>query len=363
MTRRNTAIGLVTAVVLLLAAGCSSSDDTGSPSTTPTTQAFEKDVVLMTHDSFAVSKSVFAEFERQTGYRVKVLKSGDAGAAVNQAILVKDDPVADAFFGVDNTFLTKALDADLFEPYRAKGLDGVDPELLEADPEHRVTPIDHANVCINDDRGWFGTDGRPAPPESLDDLTEPAYRDLLVVENPVSSSPGLAFLLATIAAYGEDGWQDYWQRLRDNGVRVVDGWEEAYYTDFTAGGGGGDRPLVVSYATDPAADVVFSDGKKQMPTVGVVDGTCFEQIEFAGVLANAGNPAGARALVDFMLTPTFQADIPLQMYVYPAVTATPLPRVFRDFAPPPDESFAMTPEEIGGHRREWQDQWTEIVLR
>ncbi len=236
-------------------------------------------------------------------------------------------------------------------------------ELLEADPQHRVTPIDHANVCVNDDRAWFGHDGHPAPPRSLADLVEPAYRDLLVVENPVSSSPGLAFLLATIAANGDDGWQDYWHALRDNGVRVVDGWEEAYYTDFTAGGGNGDRPLVVSYATDPAADVVFSDGKKTTPTVGVVPGTCFAQTEFAGVLTNAGNPAGARALIDFMLSEEFQADLPLQMYVYPAVAGTPLPEVFRDFARPPAESFAMTPTQIGENRRTWQDEWTQIVLQ
>jgi thiamine transport system substrate-binding protein len=360
MRRRDVAIGFV-AVALL--AACSSSGKPATSSTTPTTQKFEKDVVLMTHDSFAVSKSVLAAFEQQTGHDVKILKSGDAGEAVSKAILTREHPVADAFFGVDNTFLTKALDADLFEPYTAKGLDAVAGDLLDADPEHRVTPIDHGNVCINDDRAWFGHDGHPERPTSLDDLVKPEYRDLLVVENPVSSSPGLAFLLATIAAYGDNGWQDYWHQLRDNGVRVVDGWEEAYYTDFTAGGGGGDRPLVVSYATDPAADVVFSDGKKTTPTVGVVDGTCFAQTEFAGVLANAANPSGAEALIDFMLSEKFQADIPLQMYVYPAVSGTPLPNAFRDFAPPPAESLSMTPAEIGANRRAWQDEWTDIVLR
>jgi thiamine transport system substrate-binding protein len=364
MSRRNAAIGFVLATVMLAAAcGSSGRGGSGTESTSPTTQKFVKKLVLMTHDSFAVSKPVLAAFEQQTGYEVKVLKSGDAGALVSQAILAKDHPVADALFGIDNTFLTRALDADLFEPYTAQGLDGVRGDLRQEDPQHRVTPIDHANVCINDDRAWFGHDGRPDPPESLADLVKPEYKDLLVVENPVSSSPGLAFLLATIAANGDDGWQDYWQQLRDNGVRVVDGWEEAYYTDFTAGGSGGDRPLVVSYATDPAADVVFSDGKKTSPTVGVVSGTCFAQTEFAGVLANAKNPAGARALIDFMLTRKFQADLPLQMYVYPAVTSTPLPKVFRDFAPPPVESFVFTPDQIGDHRRAWQDEWTQIVLR
>ena len=188
--------------------------------------------------------------------------------------------------------------------------------------------------------------------------------NLLVVENPASSSPGLAFLLATIAANGDNGWQEYWQQLRDNGVRVVDGWEQAYYSDFTAGGGGGDRPLVVSYSTDPAADVVFSDGKKTTPTVGVVPGTCFAQVEFAGVLTNGGNPAGAHALIDFMLTRRFQDDVPLQMYVYPAVAGTPLPPVFTTVREAADE--CVLDVAVGDReepRRDWIDEWTQIVLQ
>ncbi len=350
--KRPRAIVIVALAIAVTAAACSSSG----------AGAQSKTIVLMTHDSFAVSKPVLAAFEQQTGYHVRVLKSGDAGEAVSKAIVVKDHPVADAFFGVDNTFLTRALDAGLFEPYTAKGLNGVSED-LQADPEHRVTPIDHGDVCVNDDLAWFGKDGHPPAPSSLADLAKPRYRKLLVVENPVSSSPGLAFLLATISANGENGWQDYWKQLRANGVRVDDGWESAYYTDFTAGGGHGDRPLVVSYATDPAADVVFSNGKKTTPTVGVVRGTCFAQTEFAAVLTNAGNPTGARALIDFMLSRRFQADVPLQMYVYPSVAGTPLPKVFRDFAKPPKDPHTMTPSAIGENRRAWTDEWTQIVLQ
>ena len=352
-------IGLLAAV---LAASCGSSNKSGSPSTTPTTPKFVKNVVLMTHDSFAVSKPVLAAFTQQTGYTVKVLKSGDAGEAVGKAIAVQDHPVADAFFGVDNTLLTKALDADLFEPYDAPGLARV-PAAYELDPQHRVTPIDHADVCVDEDKDWFGHDGHPPPPSSLADLAQPAYKKLLVVEDPASSSPGLAFLLATIVASGGNGWQDYWHALRDNGVRVVDGWEQAYYTDFTAGGSSGDRPLVVSYATDPAADVVFSGGKKTTPTVGVVPGTCFAQTEFAAVLTHAKNPAGAHALIDFMLTRRFQQDVPLQMYVYPVVDGTPIPEVFRKFAAQPPHPYTMTPAQIGMNRNAWLDEWTQIVLQ
>jgi thiamine transport system substrate-binding protein len=293
---------------------------------------------------------------------VKVLKSGDAGDAVSKAILVRNRPVADAFFGVDNTLLTRALDANLFVPYTAKGLPSV-PSRFRLDPTNRVTPIDSGDVCVDYDRAWFGYNGHPPAPRSLADLTEPAYRKLLVVENPVSSSPGLAFLLATIAASGTDGWHDYWRALRTNGVRVDAGWEDAYDSDFTAGGGSGDRPLVVSYATDPAADVAFSGGKKKTPTVGVVPGTCFGQIEFVGVLDHAKNPGGARALIDFMLTRRFQEDIPLQMYVYPVLPAATLPPVFVRFAVQPAHPFTMTASAIGAHRKAWLLEWLRIVLQ
>jgi thiamine transport system substrate-binding protein len=358
MRARRAWVGLAV-IVAVAAAGCGSSGSKGTSKPSSTTTP-SKTVVLMTYDSFAVAKPVLAAFTRATGFKVKVLRSGDAGALVSTAVQVKDRPVADALFGVDNTFLTRALDEGLFDPYTAKGLAGV-PEKLQLDSEHRVTPIDSGEVCVNDDLAWFGHDGHPPAPTSLADLTKPEYKKLLVVENPATASPGLAFLLTTISVYG-DRWQQYWKDLRSNGVRVVEGWDQAYESDFTASGSSGDRPLVVSYGSDPAADVVFSDGKKTTPTVGVVPGTCFHQVEFAGVLHRAKNPAGAQALVDFMLTPQYQEGVPLQMYVYPAVTGTKLPAVFTQFAPQP-KAYSLGAEEIGAHRTDWINEWTQIVLQ
>jgi thiamine transport system substrate-binding protein len=318
-------------------------------------------VTLVTHDSFAVSKPVLRAFTEQTGIAVEVLKAGDAGAMVNQAILTKDDPLGDVLFGVDNTFLSRALDESIFERYRARDLDRV-PADLQLDDRHRVTPIDTADVCLNYDRAWF-TDRGIVPPRSLDDLTEPAYRDRLVVENPATSSPGLAFLLATVARYGEDGWDGYWQRLRANGVKVVDGWEQAYNGEFSGAAGKGDYPIVVSYASSPPAEVYFADPQPaDAPTAALTD-TCFRQIEFAGVLRGARNSRGARRLVDFMLSERFQADMPLQMFVYPARARTPLPPVFTRFAAVPRAPLSLPPDEIGQHREEWIDQWTDTVLR
>jgi thiamine transport system substrate-binding protein len=325
--------------------------------------AAPKTVVLLSHDSFAVSKSVLADFTKETGYKVKRLAPGDAAVAVNTAILRKRHPVADVLFGVDNTFLTRALDAGIFTSYKANGL-GTVPARYQLDASrHRVTPIDNGDVCIVYDRAWFGKAGRPAPPSSITDLTKPAYKKLTVVENPATSSPGLAFQLATIKQQGGSGWKGYWQALRANGVRVDDDWTQAYETDFTAGGGNGDRPIVVSYATDPAADVVFANGKKTTPSIGVVSSSCFSQVEFAGVLRGAKNEKGARALVDFMLSRQFQEDIPLQMYVFPVQPSARLPEVFLKWAPRPAHPLTMSPRTIGAHRNDWIKEWTEIVVR
>jgi len=323
----------------------------GEPDTSGTT------VTLLTHDSFALSPETLEAFTAETGIEVEQLASGDAGALVAQACLTAGEPLGDVLFGIDNTFLQRGLDCAMFEPYPSPGLADV-PDHFELDPEHRVTPIDFGDVCLN---YWIDAfDGSPAPPASLDDLTDPAYAGMLVVQSPETSSPGLAFLLATIAHYG-DGWEEYWAALRDNGVAVTAGWEDAYWGEFIAGGG--ERPIVVSYASSPPAEVIFADPPVDEPPTGVVTASCYRQIEFAGVLAGAGNPGGAQALIDFMLTPTFQNDVPLNMFVFPVATTATLPDVFTAHAEIADDPFMVDPAEVEAQRNAWTDRWVEIVLR
>jgi thiamine transport system substrate-binding protein len=351
--------------VALGSAACGSSGHSGAPgasSPSSTKAAKIATVRLLTHSSFAVSKGVLADFTKQTGYKVKLVQPGDAGVMVNEAIFRKNDPVADAMFGVDNTFLTRALDAGIFDPYVAPGLDSV-PASFQVDPQHRVTPIDESDVCVDYDASWFGHDGHPPAPTSLDDLTDPRYKNLTVVENASTSSPGLAFLLATIAAKGETGWKDYWTALDKNGVRVDDDWTAAYETDFTAGGGSGDRPIVVSYGSDPAADVIGSNPHRDTPKIKVLAPTCFRQVEFAGVLHGAHNVPGAQALVAFMLTHQFQEDMPLQMYVNPLVEGATLPPAFSKWAVDPPHPYSIDPATISAKRSQWIKDWTDLVVR
>jgi thiamine transport system substrate-binding protein len=349
---------------VVVAAACSSSAKHAAPSGTASSTVAPRitTVTLLTHSSFAASKAVLADFTRQTGYKLEIVQPSDAGVMVNEAILRKNNPVADALFGVDNTFLTRALDAGIFVQYVPRGLLAFPPSKLPGDSKFRVTPIDVSNVCVDTDTSWFGHDGRPPAPASLDDLIDPRYKNLMVVENASTSSPGLAFLLATIAAKGESGWKAYWSALRRNGVRVDDDWTQAYQNDFTAGGAKGDRPIVVSYGSDPAADVLGSSPHRDTPHVAVIASTCFRQIEYAGVLHGARNVPGAQALLDFMITRRFQEDMPLQMYVNPVVPGAKLPAVFTKWAVDPTHPLSIDPATISAKRNDWIKEWTDLVV-
>ncbi|GIV78315.1 MAG: ABC transporter substrate-binding protein [Litorilinea sp.] len=346
---------------LLLVAAC---QPVAPPANMSTSEAEPATVVLASHDSFNVSEEVLAQFEESNQIQVQFLQLGDAGEALNKVILSKDAPLADVFFGVDNTFLSRALDADIFEPYASPLLDQIDDE-LKLDPENRLLPVDYGYVNLNADRAWFEERGIPLP-QSLEDLIKPEYANLLVVQNPATSSPGLAFLLTTVAYFGEDGYLDFWQALKENGVLVTDGWSEAYFDHFTVGSGGsGDRPLVVSYSTSPPADVVYAtDGRTEPASVNISPpGGTFRQIEFVGVLRGAAHPEEARKLIDFMLDVPFQEDIPLQMFVYPANVNAQLPEVFVRFAEKPAEPAQLDPAAIDANRERWIEAWTNVMLR
>ncbi len=312
-------------------------------------------VRLLTHDSFSVSDGLFDNFTLETGIEVEVIAGGDAGELVARAILSADDPEGDVLFGIDNTFLQRGLDAELFVPHTSPGLEAV-PDELEIDPENRVTPIDFGDVCVN---YWIDEVGQA--PTSLDDLTDPALAASFVTQDPETSSPGFAFLLATIARYGEDGWEDYWTQLRDGGVTVTSGWNDAYYGEFVAGGG--EKALVTSYGSSPVAEVLFATEAIEEPPTGVLVDSCFRQIEFAGILAGTDQPEAAAALIDFMLSDVFQADIPLNMFVSPANADVELPELYLDHAAEVVNPLIIDPAEIEANRNDWTERWAEIVLR
>jgi thiamine transport system substrate-binding protein len=319
-----------------------------------------KTLTVITHSSFAVSEDVIKAFEGANNAKVVFIQSGDAGETLNKAILTRDAPLGDILFGVDNTFFSRALEADIFEPHESPGLSEVS-DIYKMDETHRLTPVDFGDVCINYDKKYF-LDNFLSVPESLEDLTKPEYKNLLVVENPATSSTGLAFLLATRAHFG-DYYLDYWKSLKENDVEVVDGWETAYYTNFSGSSGRGPQPMVVSYGTSPAAEVVYAENPVEAaPTGSITDfDTCFRQIEFVGILKGTPNRELAEEFIDFMLDVQFQEDMPLQMFVYPVNQKAKLPEVFVKYLQTPDEPAYLSPEEISANREAWIEAWTEAM--
>lgn len=333
-------------IAALVVAGCGSTDSRVT-------------LTLLAHESFTPSEGIFDEFTAETGIRVEVIAVGDAGAMVTKATLTSGNPEGDVMWGVDNTLLSRALEADVFEPYESPLLESIDKSLLDGVPSNEVTPVDTGDVCINYDIEWFASRGIE-PPATLQDLAEPQYEGLFVVQSPLESSPGFAFLLATIDEFGEDGWRGYWESLRDNDVLVTSGWTEAYYTEFSGSSGDGPRPIVVSYGSSPPAEVLFADPPVTVAPTAVAVDTCFRQVEYAGVLRGTKHQREAEQLIDFLIGEKFQSDLPLTQFVYPVNPSVSLPEVFTAHSARPINVRSMSPATIAANRMTWLDEWDSI---
>ncbi|WP_122816163.1 thiamine ABC transporter substrate-binding protein [Nocardioides pantholopis] len=342
-------VGLITGVSACSVVG--SGDDGAEPADR---------VVLVTHESFNLPDELVARFEDETGLELTVRPAGDAGTLTNKLVLTRDNPTGDVAFGVDNAFASRAVAEGVFAPYAAELPEGAEAFALPGDPGEGaglLTPVDTGNVCVNVDDTWFAERGQQ-PPATLEDLRKPAYRDLLVVPGAATSSPGMAFLLATIAEYG-DRWPDYWADLMANGAKLTDGWSDAYQAEFTQGGGPGTRPIVVSYDSSPA----FTLDEEGGTTTSALLDTCLRQVEYAGVLAGADNPDGAEQLVDFLLSDDVQAALPESMYVFPVSSAVELPEDWARFARQPEAPYELDPAEVDANRDAWLREWSDVTSR
>jgi thiamine transport system substrate-binding protein len=353
-------IPLLSFLAALLTAACATPVTEALPTATP---SGPRTLTVMTHDSFAISETVLQEFETANNVTVSLLKSGDAGTLVNTALLNTGAPLADVLYGLDNTLLSRALENDLFEAYEPAALADI-PAELKLDSTHHALPVDYGDVCLNYDKAYFEQNNL-APPASLAELTLPQYKGLLVVEDPATSSPGLGFMLATWATIGPDNFAQYWADLRANDVKVVPDWETAYYSDFSGSSGRGPRPLAVSYASSPPAEVIYaSEPLSDAPTASITSaGSCFRQVEFVGILKGTTSRDLAEKWVDFMLAKTFQEDMPLNMFVYPVLPSAVLPEAFIKYSGIVADPVILDPMTVGDNRDALIQQWTQIVIK
>ena len=318
-------------------------------------------LTVITHDSFNISKELLQQFEKDNNVTVKLLPKGDAGAMLTSVILTKDNPEGDVVFGVDNTFLSRALDAGIFESYTPSLIDKVPADLREGVGD-KVTPVDYGYVNLNYDIAALKK-ANLEPPKTLDELTDAKWKGKVVVENPASSSPGLAFLIATVDYFGADKYVDWWKKMRANGLVVVDGWETAYNTNFSWKGG--QQPIVLSYATSPAFEQMYAEpAREDSPTGNILPPKgAFRQIEYVGVIHGTSHQKLARKFVDFLLSKAVQEDVPGQMAVYPVNKDAAVPPAFEKFSKVDVAPAKVAPADIAKNREKWIDEWTKAVLR
>ena len=342
MKRRIFSLGLLAVAVL---------------ATTVSAQAAPDELRVMVHSSFSLPKPLLAQFETQSKVKLSIIKGGDAGEMLNKLILTRAQPVADVVFGIDNALVLKAQAAQVIEPFPNASLHGPAPLALG----HGVVPVDYGYVNLNYDKAWVAKSGVPLP-KSLDDLTQATYRDWLLVQNPATSSPGYAFLLATIAGLGEEKAFDWWAKMRANGLKVTKGWSEAYYTDFSRNGG--KYPVVVSYATSPAAEVFYSKDKlTESPTGNLfVKGGVFRQVEGVALVKGGGQREAAAKFIEFLRSAPVQEALQTSMWMFPAEARTPRPEVMRH-GPEPTAYDSLSADVIADKGAQWVSRWTQVVLK
>lgn len=312
---------------------------------------------VLAHNSFSLPKPLLAQFEAQAGVKLSVIKAGDSGELLNKLILTRAQPIADVVFGIDNAQVAKAQAANVIEAYVSA------PPVRAGVPAvgNGVVAVDYSFVALNYDKAAFAKTGL-ALPKTLEELTQPQFRDLLVVQNPATSSPGHAFMLATIAGLGEAAAFDWWARMRANGVKVAKGWSEAYYTEFSKNGG--TRSLVVSYATSPAAEVFYSKEKITEPPTGVLflKGGVFRQVEGVALIKGSGQREAAVRFIEFMRSPAVQEALQTSMWMFPAEPGVARVEVMRH-AVEPALFDSLSSETIAEKDVDWVSRWTKVVLK
>lgn len=226
--------------------------------------------------------------------------------------------------------------------------DRIRDSLDMADPHGRVLAYDTGYISLVYDETVVDA------PETLDDLTEPAYEDALLAQNAQSSDPGRAFLLWTIDAYGEDGYLDYWRALGDNGIRILDDWTESYYGSYM----NENRPMVVSYSTDQVyASAEGYDMSRHQ--VAFPDDQGYANPEGMGIFENAAELDLAYAFLDFALSSEAQGVIAQRNVQFPAVTSenVDLDEEFDRYAHEPPEAVTVGYETLRGKLDGWVEDW------
>ncbi len=317
-------------------------------------ESAEETLTIYSYDSFVsygLPDATNKLFEEKYNCKIEYRTFGGVGATLNRLILEKNNPQADLFVGLNMNNLARALEEEIFISYRPENYEVI-PEEYRIDKNWRVTPFDGPNSLAI----IYDSEVIKNPPRSFEDLLKPEYKGKLILEDPRSSSPGMGFLLWTIAVYGEDHYLDYWEKLEPTIFHIYPDWTSAFDTAFVQNK---EAPMVLSYDVDPAY-FYYEDEVTRYKAVIPEEGGWL-QLEFVGIVNDSKHQELAQQYMEFMLSREFQENLPLYQWAFPIDTSIQLPECY-DYAVNADKYITLPLEDIANKSQIWLEQWIEMII-
>lgn len=310
-------------------------------------------LVVYAYSSFPAA-DIVERFEENHGVELVFVSPGGAGSTLSRLVTELDTggTDADVFLGLADTSLARALDHNVFEPYDPALLSNLSdiPEDILVDNTGHTLPFDYGYIALVYHPERIGS---IALPESLEELTDPRFENKIIMMD-ASSSTGQAFLMWTIAEFGEDGYLDYWRRLKPNLLTVTNSWSTGYQMFEN-----GEAPIILSYATDRVVAAVY--GGEPEHEILLPQGQAYRQVELMGIVKGTDQRELAHAFIDYVLSPEVQTLLPTANLMYPANPKAELPAVFSDNMVVPENPVILDPQLVDKNLDRWLRDWSRVI--
>lgn len=363
-------------LLLLPLSGCITSDilvvdEDGNCQTLPT-QDDDGTLKILTYDIAAFSDDMLTNFTEQTGFAVELVYTDDAGGILEIMLQTQGSPQVDLAVGLDNTYLQTALDFCLLTVNNVD-TSNVDPNVMALYDGPKAVPFDQGHVCLNYDESVVDGENLTEP-QTLWNLTESQWTDKTVFPSPLTSSPGRAFMVATIDYFENDldpntTAFDWWKAMADNGATFTSGWTEAYEIHYSGGYGAwvdghlGDAAMTVSYCHSPGVEAYYG-GNWTSSTSLVLPRATFHQVEYGGLVNGGGNQEAANAFLTFLLSEDINRNMPENNLMQSVLNNATWPEEegYRYHTDLPTLNANITTERIGQEMDDWLMAWTNATV-
>ncbi|MBJ23765.1 MAG: hypothetical protein CMB64_03760 [Euryarchaeota archaeon] len=331
----------------------------------------ETELVIATYDVYALTDEMIGDFENQTGITVSMIKLDDAGSVLDYLIQNKGTETIDLAIGLDNTYLQTAIKQGVLTEHLANNLDNISQDALAPYNGPFAVPFDMGHVCLNYDSSIVDGQNMTVP-TSLWNLTEEEWRGKVAIPSPITSSPGRAFMLATLDYFNSLGestseFEEWWSAMEENDVIITSGWSEAYETHYTGGYGEyeagyvGDAHITVSYCHSPGVESWYNGNWTKSAALNLPK-TSFFQVEYISSVMG-GDQQSSALFIEFLLSEDINSNMPVQNSMYSVLEGFDLPEengyLFHSIIPNEPSEISMI--EIEENMESWLLLWNKAM--